>query len=153
MTSWCIGDITNLIELLVLREKRLEFSPQSRQYSGRYKPWICPVNSTRSGTMLKTFLGLIVLSILVILFKSQFADVLHWVASLHAILSDKFVLLFSGSSAGLLIAHVLSLVIIPIVIALIPAFIYWLIYRTEMPHWLVIVWIVWVMLATIIGLG
>lgn len=103
--------------------------------------------------MLKTFLGLIVLSILVILFKSQFADVLHWVASMHNLLSDKLVSLFSSSSAGVLVAHLLSLVIIPIIIALIPAFVYWLIYRSEMPNWLAVVWVVWVMLATIIGLG
>jgi hypothetical protein len=103
--------------------------------------------------MLKTFLGLIVLSILVILFKAQFADLLHMVASLHNMASDKLASLFSGSSAGLLVAHLLSLVIIPILIALIPAFIYWIIYRSEMPHWLVIVWVVWVMLATVIGMG
>lgn len=103
--------------------------------------------------MLKTFLGLIVLSILVILFKAQFADLLHLVASWHGWVSDKFASLFSGSSSGLLVAHILSLVIIPIIIALIPAFIFWLIYRSEMPHWLVVVWVVWVMLATIIGLG
>ena len=103
--------------------------------------------------MLKTFLGLIVLSILVILFKGQFADLLHMVASLHNTASEKFASLFSGSSAGLLVAHLLSLVLIPIVIALIPAFVYWLIYKSEMPHWLAVVWVVWVMLATIIGLA
>lgn len=103
--------------------------------------------------MLKTFLGLIVLSILVILFKAQFADLLHMVASLHNMASEKFAELFSGSSAGLLVAHLLSLVVIPIVIALIPAFVYWIIYRSEMPHWLVLVWVIWVMLATVIGMG
>lgn len=103
--------------------------------------------------MLKTFLGLIVLSILVVLFKTQFADLLHAIASLHNMASDKLAGLFSGSSAGLLVAHLLSLVLIPVIIALIPAFVYWIFYRTEMPHWLAVVWVVWVMLATIMGLG
>lgn len=103
--------------------------------------------------MLKTFLGLIVASVLVLLFKSQLTSLLHMVSSMHHLASDKFAALFSGSSVGVLVAHLLSLILIPIVIALIPAFIYWLIYRTEMPNWLVIVWVVWVMLATIIGLG
>lgn len=103
--------------------------------------------------MLKTFLGLIVLSVLVILFKTQFADLLHLVATLHGIASDKLAALFSGSSAGLLVAHIFSLVVIPLVVALIPAFVYWIFYRTEMPHWIVVVWVVWVMLATIIGLA
>jgi hypothetical protein len=103
--------------------------------------------------MLKSFLGLVVLSILVILFKAQFGDLLHWVAAFHTMASEKFAQLFSGSSAGLLVAHLLSLVLIPIIIGLIPAFIYWVFYRAEMPHWLSVVWVVWVMLATIIGLA
>ena len=103
--------------------------------------------------MLKTFLGLIVLSVLVILFKAQFADLLHMVATLHGIASEKLASLLSGSSAGVLAAHITSLVIIPIIIALIPSFVYWIFYRTEMPHWLAVVWVVWVMLATIIGLA
>ncbi|MDX2164994.1 MAG: hypothetical protein SFW07_06230 [Gammaproteobacteria bacterium] len=103
--------------------------------------------------MLKSFLGLIVLSVLVILFKAQFTDVLHMVAEFHAMASDKLSTLFAGFSAGTLAAHIISLVIIPIVVGLIPAFIYWIFYRTEMPHWIVVVWVVWVMLATIIGLA
>jgi len=103
--------------------------------------------------MLKTFLGLIVLSVLVILFKTQFTDLLHMVAEFHNFASDKLAGLFAGSSAGELAAHIISLVIIPIIVGLIPAFIYWIFYRTEMPHWIVVVWVVWVMLATIIGLA
>lgn len=103
--------------------------------------------------MLKTFLGLIVLSIVVVLFKAQFTDVLHLVARFHDGVSEVLVNLFPKTAIGVLVAHLLALVFIPVVIALIPCFIYWLIYRTEMPNWLVIVWAVWVMLATIIGLG
>lgn len=103
--------------------------------------------------MLKTFLGLIALSILVVLFKAQFAELIHAIASLHNMISDKLAGLLTGFSAGALVAHLLSLVLIPIIVALIPAFIYWIIYRSEMPHWLVVVWVIWVMLATIIGMA
>lgn len=103
--------------------------------------------------MLKTFLGLIVLSVAVILFKTEFADLLHMVSHWHHFVSAQLIALFPKSQIGELVAHLLSLVLIPIIIALTPCFIYWLIYRTEMPNWLVVVWVVWVMLATIIGLG
>lgn len=102
--------------------------------------------------MLKHILLLIVLSIIVIIGLHQLALFLHWIGYGHAWLAGKFNLLFSGISFGFLISRVLALIIIPLIVALIPAFIYWLIKRSEMPHLFLVVWIIWIMLITIIAL-
>lgn len=102
--------------------------------------------------MLKHFLALILLSIIAIFFLHQFAIFLHFIAYGHAWLADKLMLLFSNSNIGYLVSHVLALVLIPLIVALIPAFIYWLIRRGEMPHLILITWIIWIMLVTIIAL-
>lgn len=102
--------------------------------------------------MLKHILLLIVLSIVVIIGLHQLAIFLHWIGYGHAWLAGKFNLLFSGISFGFLISRVLALIIIPLIVSLIPAFIYWLIKRSEMPHLFLVVWIIWIMLITIIAL-
>ena len=102
--------------------------------------------------MLKHILLLIVLSIIVIIGIHQLAIFLHWIGYGHAWLVGKFNLLFSTVSFGYLIGNVLTLIFIPLIFALIPAFIYWIFKRSEMPHLFLVVWIIWIMLITIIAL-
>lgn len=102
--------------------------------------------------MLKHLLILFVLSIVVILFLHELTVFLEFLGYCHLWFADKLTLLFSHSVIGLLISHVIALVLIPLIIALIPAFIYWLIRRSEMPHVILVAWIVWIMLITIIAL-
>jgi hypothetical protein len=102
--------------------------------------------------MLRHVLALIIFSILIILFRSEFAVFLHYIGYWHSWLGEKMLLLFSTSTTGELVSHVLALVLIPILIALIPAFLYWVIRRHEMPYLAIVTWILWIILSTIVVL-
>jgi hypothetical protein len=102
--------------------------------------------------MLILLLLLVVLSIVVTLFIHELTLFLHFVGFLHAWLTDKLLLVFSNTSVGSLISHVITLVLLPLIVALIPAFIYWLFRRGEMPHLYLFTWVIWIMLITIIAL-
>lgn len=102
--------------------------------------------------MLKHVLLLIILSIVAILFIHQLTHFLLYIGYSHTWLSRVFQAILSGFNAGRMVSHILALVIIPFIFALIPAFIYWIIKRGEMPHLMTLVWIIWIMLTTIIAL-
>ncbi len=98
--------------------------------------------------MLKQILLVFVASILVILVMPQFARFLHELVGLHGMLSQDLALIFSGEFLGKILRHSLALLIIPLLVSLIPAGIYWLIKRREMPYWAHWLWILWLLLAT-----
>lgn len=102
--------------------------------------------------MLKHILALITLSIIVILFLPQFAVCLHYIGQFHSWVAELLLNVFSSSEVGRLITRVLALLLIPLIIALFPAFLFWVARRREMPHLATVTWILWVMLATIIAL-
>jgi hypothetical protein len=102
--------------------------------------------------MLRHILALIIFSIVVILFRAQFGEFLHFVGYWHTWLGSKLLMIFSTSNTGELISHVLALVFIPIIISLIPAFIFWVFRRREMPYMVTVTWVLWIILATIIAL-
>lgn len=97
-----------------------------------------------------SILLLIVLSVLVIFFTKEIQIVLHWIAQAHDFLLNKLVLLINGDKTAKLIQLSLSLIIIPLVLALIPAFIYWIFKRRMMRDYLAVVWVIWFILVTIV---
>lgn len=102
---------------------------------------------------LKHFLALIVFSIIALFLKSLLAKFLHLLGAFHQWLAHVLALLFTWSSFGGTISQILALTFAPMIAALIPAFIYWLIKRCEMPYLYLVTWIIWVMLATLLALG
>lgn len=93
----------------------------------------------------------IALSIVAILLMHQIHIVLQWIADAHLFLSDKLAILIHGDSWLRIARMSLALIIIPLVVALIPAFIYWLFKRHSMPNIMTVIWIIWVVLVTIIA--
>lgn len=100
--------------------------------------------------MLRHTLALIIFSILVILFRSQLGVLLHYIGYWHTWLGAQLLSIFSTSDVGELISHVLALFLIPVLIALIPAFIYWVFRRHEMPFLPILTWVLWVVISTIV---
>ena len=102
--------------------------------------------------MLKQFAYLIIASILAIFFVHELAFVLKYINEAHNMLSTQMRNVFAGGEIGQTIRHVLSLFLIPVIVAYIPAGIYWLFTRKEMPALCHVVWILWIVLATSIAL-
>ena len=101
--------------------------------------------------MLKHGLAFITLSIIAMLFLPQLTAFLHLMGHAYGWLADKLFAIFSDTQMGKLISHVLALMGIPLIIALIPAFFYWIVRRHEMPYFAMLLWLVWVMLVTIVA--
>ena len=93
--------------------------------------------------MLKHSLMIIALSILIVLFTSHSQQGIQWLLAAHDWVSNILLNVFSGGKAGNLMRELLALLAIPVAIALIPAFAYWLIRRHWFPYFMEIVWIVW----------
>ncbi len=96
-------------------------------------------------------LAFIALSIIAILLVHEIHIVLQWIADAHQFLSDKLALLIPGDSWIHIARLSLALMIIPLIVASIPAFIYWLFKRHSMPNIMTVIWIIWVVLVTIIA--
>lgn len=94
---------------------------------------------------------LIALSIIAIFFLSEIRMVLHWISDAHTFLLDKLALVIHGGELARVIRMTLALVIVPLIIALIPAFIYWIFRRRMMPNYMAIVWMIWFILITLLA--
>ena len=98
-----------------------------------------------------SILVLIILSILAVFFLPEVRIVLHWIADAHQFLLDKLALLIHGDHTAKIVRLTLALVLVPLIIALIPAFIYWLFKRRMMPNYMAVVWVIWFGLVTILA--
>ena len=100
---------------------------------------------------LVSILILIILSILAVFFIPELRIILHWIADAHRFLLDKLALVIAGGEIARVIRTTLALVIIPLLLALIPAFFYWLVKRRMMPNYMAVVWVIWCVLITILA--
>lgn len=93
--------------------------------------------------MLKHIIVIVLLSILVITSMPYVQQGLQWILAAHDWIADVLREVFSGGPAGNIIRELLALLVIPIVIALIPTIIYWLVRRRWFPWFMEVVWVVW----------
>ncbi len=93
--------------------------------------------------MLKHITAVVVLSILVIVGMPYVQQGLQFLLLGHEWLSDLLKDVFSGGQAGNIIRQLIALLVIPVIIALIPAVIYWLVRRSWFPWFMEVVWVVW----------
>lgn len=98
-----------------------------------------------------SILFLILLSILAIFTLHQIHFGIAWIAESHQFILNKLALLFSGDQWGRIIRFSLALIAIPLLLGLIPAFFYWIFKRRWMPYYMVVVWIIWCILITILA--
>lgn len=96
--------------------------------------------------MLKQSIVYLILSMLIVIF-AQYAHLLVvYVVMLYTYLMIHITPLFSGSQYGILIRNVLSLVLIPVIIAGIPALIYRAIKGQTMPYFFELTWGLWLII-------
>lgn len=93
--------------------------------------------------LLKHVLAIVILSIIVIVGMSYVQQGLQFILSCHEWLANILKDVFSGGQAGNIIRQLIALLAIPVIIALIPALIYWLVRRTWFPYFMELVWIIW----------
>jgi hypothetical protein len=96
--------------------------------------------------MLRQSLIYLLLSILVVLFAKYAHLLVVYIDMFFVYINVKLAPVFNPTGWGLLVRKMLVLVILPIIIAGIPALIYRAIKGKEMPYFLPLVWVIWVII-------
>jgi hypothetical protein len=96
--------------------------------------------------MLKHILLLILASLVAVLFFHPLAIFLHSIVFLHNEIIRILGSIFSNDVWGILAKQTIGLVLIPLIVAAIPAFIYRLYSHKEWHYFYAFLWIVWVMI-------
>ena len=99
--------------------------------------------------MFKQTLIVIVITAIAVYFAHQFGVLLNSIGHLQAWLALKIDSLAPQSTTLHYISNIITLVVVPIVIALIPAFIYWIIEKKEMPKLKELMGVLWLILLLI----
>ncbi len=96
--------------------------------------------------MLRQSIIYLLLSILVVLLAEYAQLLIVYIDMLYTFINVKLAPIFSSSGTGMMIRKVISLVLIPLVIAAIPALIYRLIKGKHMPYFIELTWILWLVI-------
>lgn len=100
--------------------------------------------------MLKQILIAVILSALAVLCLPQLASFLQLLAHFHHAVANFLANYIHGSYAANTICAALALLLIPLVIAGIPAFIYWISTKRMWHYFPHVFWIVWVLLLAVL---
>lgn len=96
--------------------------------------------------MLKTFLILLVLSVLGIIWLGEINHGLRFLVEAYSYVANTLGLIIKGNHWAHIARQSIALLLIPIIIALIPAFLYWLVKKRHMPYVCEIACAVWLVL-------
>jgi hypothetical protein len=97
--------------------------------------------------MIKQVIALIAVSVGIILSMSYAQQAVQFVLSAHDWVAQVLTEVFSGGQAGNLARGLIALLSVPILIAFIPAVLYWMVKRHWFPYFMEIVWVVWLIQA------
>lgn len=100
--------------------------------------------------MLKQSLFVLLASAIVVLLLTELAYVLFFVSSMHFFIAKQLAKVFAGGMIGNIIRDSIALFIIPFIIALIPSLIYWAATRAQFKYFTPIIWVSWIILATLL---
>lgn len=103
--------------------------------------------------LMKQLLAIILLSLVVLFANSTLNDALHHLIDFHQWISDALVTIFSSGKTGDIIKAVLALLLVPAVLAGVPALVYWGMKRTLMPYLWPIIWTAWIIQAVAVTLS
>ncbi|WP_173237559.1 hypothetical protein [Legionella antarctica] len=93
--------------------------------------------------MLRHSLIYLLLSILVVIFARYAHRLVVYIDMFFTYVNYLLIPIFSHTGWGVTIRKILVLILIPIVIAGIPALLYRVIKGRDMPHFIAIVWVIW----------
>lgn len=96
--------------------------------------------------MLRQSLIYLILSILVVLFAQYVHLLVVYVDMVYTFINVQLAPIFSNSATGIMIRKVISLVLIPVIIAAIPALIYRAIKGKQMPYFIEVTWFLWLII-------
>lgn len=96
--------------------------------------------------MLKQIIIYLLLSILVVLFAEHAQLIVVYIDMLYTYVNLWLAPVFSHAHLGVLIRKIVSLVLIPILLALIPAGIFRLIKGKNMPYLIPLTWLFWLVI-------
>lgn len=97
--------------------------------------------------MIKQAVALIALSVVIILSMSYAQQAVNLLLNGHDWVSQVLTNVFSGGQAGNIIRGLIALISIPLLVALVPAVIYWMVKRHWFPYFMEIMWVVWLIQA------
>lgn len=92
--------------------------------------------------MIKQIIAILVFSILVTIGMPYAQQGLQYIILAHDWISDLLTQVFSGGQIGNIIRNTITLLTIPILIALIPALVYWIFKRSWFPYFIEILWVI-----------
>ena len=88
----------------------------------------------------------LLLSIIVVIFSQYIHLMIVYIDMFYTYINLKMAPVFSNSETGIMIRKVISLVLLPVVIAAIPALIYRAIKGKQMTYFLEVTWFLWLVL-------
>ncbi len=88
----------------------------------------------------------LLLSIIVVIFSQYVHLMIVYIDMFYTYINLKMAPVFSNSETGIMIRKVISLVLLPVVIAAIPALIYRAIKGKQMTYFLEVTWFLWLVL-------
>jgi len=93
--------------------------------------------------MIKQAIAIVVLSIVVILFMSYSQQAVQLLVNAHHWIAQMLTDVFTGGQAGNIARGLIALLSIPLVVALVPTLIYWIVRKHWFPYFMQMVWVVW----------
>lgn len=95
---------------------------------------------------LLSFMGLIMMTVLLLVWHSIGANILHLVSFLFTFLMHNLNLFIHGH----FIRRIIVVIFLPLLLGLIPAFLYWIVRRQWLYSYMTFVWCIWIILMTLI---
>ncbi len=88
----------------------------------------------------------LLLSILIVIFAKYAHLLVVYIDLFFTYVNVKLTPIFSQTGWGLIIRKILILVMLPIIITAIPALLYRAIKGSDMPHFIAITWVIWIII-------
>ncbi len=96
--------------------------------------------------MAKQIILILLLSLAAIMFRDKLGYVLDGIVYAHNKIASALHVIFSDDHTGRLIQDMIALLFIPALCGLVVSAGFWLVKRSQMPHVMVVVWVVWLIL-------
>ncbi len=103
--------------------------------------------------MIKKVVCLIVMSLLVVLFATYINDVFQVFTHAYSTVTSWFSDIFSNSQIGTVLTQLIGLFLIPLLLTGLVAACYWFVKKKNLPAFNEVLWVLWVMLATLFVVG
>lgn len=100
----------------------------------------------RMNPMIRQICIYLMLSILVVIFAKYLHLLVVYIDTFFTYISVQLKPIFSQAHIGLLIRKVIVLVLLPVIIASLPAFSYRVVKGQQMPHFMELTWLLWLVI-------